>query len=162
MSLKTIKTKKYQLQKNKYITMSMKEALMDWWWVWFIPLGIMLIPAIYPPAFWWCFGISLTAIILYLLFWFIQFTGVTQMEQSKILFERLSYEIDSRQVLIKISSKQGMPLTWDKIQKVKKAKDHFLFIISKGQFIYLPFNIFKTESDIKFLETILKRKNFIQ
>jgi len=30
---------------------------------------------------------------LFVLFWWIQFYGVTQLDQSKMLFERLSYEI---------------------------------------------------------------------
>ena len=86
----------------------------------------------------------------------------TQMEQSKILFEKLSYEINSKHILIMLNAREGMPIAWNQIKKVKKGKDHFLFIISKGQFIHLPYKIFKSDNEIKFVDTILKRKNFLQ
>jgi hypothetical protein len=157
-----VKTKKYQLPTSTYINLAFQNIMREWWWAWLVPVAIMLIPLAYPPAFWWCFGIALTAMILYVVFWLIQFTGITQMEQNKILFDRLAYEIDSRQILIKLNSRQGMPITWDKIQKVRKAKDHFLLIISKGQLIHLPFKIFRSEHEIRFMETLLKRKNLLK
>ncbi len=79
-----------------------------------------------------------------------------------MLFEKLSYEIDSRQVLIKISSKQGMPLKWEQIRRAWKGKDHFALVISKAQFIYLPFKVFNSDNQIKFVETILRRKGYIK
>jgi len=156
-----IKTKKYQLPTNTYIRIGFQSIMIDLWWVWLIPVAIMLVPIFYPPAFGWCLGIAITLIVLYLLFWLIQFSGMTQLEQGKFLFERMSYEIDSRQILLKINNKQGMPLSWDQVKKVKKAKNHYIIVLSKVQFIYLPFKIFRSEHEMKFLETILKRKNYI-
>jgi YcxB-like protein len=97
-----------------------------------------------------------------LLFWLIQFTGVTQLEQSKILFEKLSYEISSQQIMIKLSSKQGMPINWDQIKKAKVGKDKIVLIVNSAQMVYLPFKIFKTDNERKFVETILKRKGLIK
>lgn len=156
-----VKTKKYQLTNQTFLSIALKNVMLEFWYVWIIPVIILMIPVIYPEAFWWCFSVALTLSILYVLFWVIQFTGITQMEQSKFLFERLAYEINSKHIMIKLNAKEGMPLTWDKIKKVKKGKDHFLFIISKGQFIHLPYKIFKSESEVKFVDTILKRKNLI-
>ena len=82
------------------------------------------------------------------------------MDQSKILFERLGYEINSQQVLIKLSSKQGMPIKWDSIKKARVGKSHILLVVNKVQLIHLPFRIFNTENERKFVETILKRKGF--
>jgi hypothetical protein len=84
------------------------------------------------------------------------------LEQNKVLFEKLSYEIDSRQILIKLNAKQGMPLTWDKILKAYKTKDAYLLVLSKAQFIHLPFRIFNSENELKFMDTILRRKEYIK
>ena len=84
------------------------------------------------------------------------------MEQGKILFQKLSYEISSQQILIKLSSKQGMPMKWDQIKRARKAKDAFELFVSKAQVIYLPFKIFNSENEVRFLETVLKRKGYIK
>ena len=82
------------------------------------------------------------------------------MEQSKILFERLGYEINSQQVLIKVSAKQGMPIKWENIKKATVGKNYILLVVNKVQLIHLPFRIFNTENERKFVETILKRKGY--
>lgn len=161
-SVMTIKTKKYQLESKTYINIALKNVMKKFWWAWLIPTAIMLIPFFAPGALWWCFGTALTLSILYVLFWVIQFSAITKLDQYKMLFERLSYEITSRQILIKLNAKQGMPVAWDQIKAVKKGKDHYLLELSMAQFIYLPFSIFKGEHEIKFLESILRRKNLIE
>ncbi|GAA4827315.1 YcxB family protein [Algivirga pacifica] len=156
-----VKTKKYQLDTQTYIRLALANVLKEQWWVWFIPAAILLIPIVWSAALWWCVGIAATASILYLLFWSIQFAGAAQMEQSKILFEKLSYEIDSRQVLIKLNPREGMPLKWDQIQKVKREKDAFVLVVSRGHVMYWPFRIFKSDNDIRFVEAVLRRKGFL-
>jgi len=155
-----VKTKKYKLKTGTYIKEAMVNILIKQWWVGLIVVvvcsGYLIIPNL-----WWFWGTAI-AVILYLLFWIIQFTGVTQLEQSKILFEKLSYEISSQQVLIKLSSKQGMPINWDKIKRAKIGKDKIVLIVSSAQMVYLPFKIFKTDNERKFVETILKRKGLIK
>lgn len=83
------------------------------------------------------------------------------MEQNKVMFDKLAYEIDSRQVMMKINSKQGMPINWSMIKRAEITKDAFVLVMSKAQFIHLPFKIFNTENERKFVETILKRKGYI-
>ena len=112
------------------------------------------------PSWWWI-SMALLAYALYWLFWVIQFAGVTQMEQNKVMFEKLSYEIDSRQVLMKINSKQGMPIKWEMIKDAQMKEDAYILVLSKAQFIHLPFRIFNSQNEIKFVETILKRKGFL-
>ena len=155
-----VKTKKYKLETGTYIKEAMVNVLIKQWWVSLIVLalcsGYLIIPNV-----WWFWGTAI-AVVLYLLFWIIQFTGVTQLEQSKILFEKLSYEISSQQVLIKLSSKQGMPIKWDQIKSAKVNKDRIVLIVNSAQMVYLPFKVFKTENERKFVETILKRKGYIK
>ncbi|MGD9327555.1 MAG: YcxB family protein [Cyclobacteriaceae bacterium] len=155
-----VKTKKYQLGTRKYIKLGMLNILRSQWWVILIALAIAAMTFIIPSNWWWI-G-SLIAFVLYGLFWLIQFAGVPQLEQNKILFERLSYEITSQQILIKLNPKQGMPMKWENIKKAFIGKDFYLLILSKAQFIYLPFRIFNTENERKFMETILRRKNYIK
>lgn len=155
-----VKTKKYQLEKGTYIKMAMKNIVREQWWVFLIAAAIMC-GAFFIFSWWWIIG-ALIALVLYFLFWLVQFAGVTQLEQNKILFERLSYEINSQQVLIKVNPRQGMPLKWEMIKKAAISKDHYLLIVSKAQMIHLPFRIFNTDNERKFLETILKRKGYVK
>lgn len=138
----------------------MRNVLQQQWWVFLIVLAISSMTFVIPSNWWWI-G-SLIAFVLYLLFWVIQFAGVTQLEQSKMLFDRLSYEIDSRQILIKIDSKRGMPMKWDMIKKAWMDKNQFVLVVNKAQMMMFPFNVFKTQNEVKFVETILKRKGLIK
>lgn len=155
-----VKTKKYKLETGTYIKLAMMNILREQWWVFLIALAIMcgyfLISSI-----WWIIG-ALIALILYILFWLVQFAGVTQLEQNKILFEKLSYEITSQQILIKVNPKQGMPINWPNVKKADVKDDAFVLFISKAQLIYLPFRIFNTDNERKFTETILRRKGYIK
>jgi len=155
-----VKTKKYKLETGTYIKLAMLNIVREQWWVFLIAVAIGC-GAFIIWSWWWIIG-SLIALSLYFLFWLIQFAGVTQMEQNKILFERLSYEINSQQVLIKVNPKQGMPLKWDMIKKARIGKNYFLLTVSKAQLVHLPFRIFNTENEKKFMETILKRKGYIK
>lgn len=138
----------------------LRNVLQQQWWVFLIVLAISSMTFIVPSNWWWI-G-ALIAFVLYLLFWVIQFAGVTQLEQSKMLFDRLSYEIDSRQILIKLDSKRGMPMKWDMIKKAWMDKKQFVLVVNKAQMMMFPFKVFKTENEVKFVETILKRKGLIK
>ena len=154
-----VKTRKYQLPKNTYIKQALKNIFAQQWWVLLIALAIVS-GYFWIPNLWWIYG-TLIALVLYWLFWLIQFAGVTQMEQTKLLFEKLSYEITSQQILIKLNTKQGMPIKWDQIKRAKVGKTHFLLVVNKAQLIYLPHKIFNSDYDRKFMESILKRKGYI-
>jgi hypothetical protein len=100
-------------------------------------------------------------LLLYFLFWVIQFYGITYLEQNKLLFERLRYEISNQHIMIQLTSKQGMPISWKQIKRAKQGKDYFLLVISKAHLISLPYKIFNSNHEIKLMETILKRKALI-
>ncbi|MFC2124436.1 YcxB family protein [Bacteroidota bacterium] len=155
-----VKTKKCQLTTKTYIKMAMLNILIQQWWVFLIAivLGCMTIVI---PSNWWWIG-SLIALVLYWLFWLIQFSGVTQLDQNKMLFERLTYEISSKEIMIKLNPRQGMPIKWETVKKAKIGKDYFILIMSKAQFIYLPFKVFRSDNERKFTETILRRKEYIK
>ena len=155
-----VKTKKYKLPTGTYIKLALKNVLLEQWWV--IPIALAIASgAFFIFSWWWIIG-AVLGYGLYVLFWLIQFAGVTQLEQSKILFEKLSYEINSQQILIKVNPRQGMPIKWENVRKAIIGKDYFLLIITKAQLIHLPFRIFNTEHERKFIETILKRKGYLK
>jgi YcxB-like protein len=155
-----IKTKKYQLPTGTYIKMGLVNIIKEQWWVILIALAICL-GFFWIASIWWFIG-AIIAYGLYVLFWAIQFTGVTQMEQNKVIFEKLSYEIDSRQILMKLNLREGMPVQWNMIKRVEMTKDAYVLYMSKAQFIHLPFRIFNSDNERKFMETILKRKELIK
>jgi hypothetical protein len=157
-----VKTKKYQLPKKTYVQLGLITLLKNQWWYFGGPLLIGCIAFLLPEYKWWFISSAVTITFLYLLFWLIQFAGVAQLEQNKMMFEKLSYEIDSRQVLIKLNAKQGSPIQWNMIKEAHQGKEDFLLIISRAQFIHLPFKIFNSDNDLKFVETILRRKEYIK
>ncbi len=136
--------------------MALKNVLKRQWWAGLIALAICLL-YFWIPSIWWIIG-GVLAYGLYVLFWFIQFYGVTQLEQGKMLFERFSYEITSQQLLMKLNAREGMPLKWDQIKRVEVGKDYFLLFVNKAQLIHLPFKIFNTDNERKFVAGILKAK----
>lgn len=143
-----------------YIKIAFANLIKDQWWVVLIYLAICAMYFVL-PSWWWVIGASI-ALTLYILFWLIQFAGISQLEQGKFMFQKLSYEITSQQVLIKLNSKQGMPLKWDNIKRARMAKDFFVLTVNKAQMIHLPFRIFNSQNEVKFLETVLKRKGYIK
>ena len=155
-----IKTRNYRLEKKDYQRMALQNILKQQWWVSLIVLAICLC-FFWIPTFWWFIAAAVGA-GLYLLFWWIQFYGVTQLEQGKTLFERFSYEINSQQILMKINAREGMPMKWDQIKHAKIGKDYFLLFVNKAQLIHLPFKIFNTENERKFLISILRNKGLVK
>ncbi len=151
-----VKTRNYRLEKPLYIKLALSSVLLQQWWTIPIAVGICLL-YFWIPSFWWIFT-GFLAYGLYVLFWLIQFYGVTQLDQGKMLFERFSYEITSQQIVMKINAREGMPLKWDQIKRAKVGKDFYLLYVNKAQLIHLPFKIFNTDNERKFLGSILKTK----
>lgn len=155
-----VKTKKYKLESNTYIKLALRNVLKQQWWVSLIALAICG-GYLWIPNMWWFIGTGI-ALVLYLLFWVIQFAGVTQLEQTKMLFEKLSYEINSQQVLVKLNPKQGMSIKWDQVKRAQVGKNYILLSVNKAQLIHLPFKIFNSDNERKFVESILKRKGLVK
>jgi hypothetical protein len=158
-----VKTKNYKLDKQIYIKLALKNILLQQGWIAAVAALVLCLCYFIPGAstIWWFIG-AFVGLGLYLLFWWIQFYGVTQMEQGKMLFERFSYEITSQQLIMKINPREGMPIKWDQIKKATLGKDYFLLIVNKAQMIHLPFKIFNTENERKFLASVLKNKGLIK
>jgi YcxB-like protein len=98
----------------------------------------------------------------YVGFWYAQFYAATQMDQNKQMFDKFMYEIDSRQILVKINAKEGGVIKWDMIKSVERVKNSFLLVLGKGQFLHFPDKVFTSEHDFKLFESILKRKELLK
>jgi len=153
------KTKKYKLTTNTYMQLGLRNIIREQWWVFLIALAIVS-GTFFVRTIWFVLGASM-GLLLYFLFWLIQFYGITYLEQNKLLFERLRYEISSQQIIIQLTSKQGMPIAWEQVKRATQGKDYFLLVISKTHLIHLPYKIFNSKHEIKLVETILKRKALI-
>jgi hypothetical protein len=156
-----VKTKNYKLEKNIYISLALKTVLLKQGWIALSIAVVICLLYFWVASIWWFIG-AFIGILLYLLFWWIQFYGVTQLEQGKMLFERYHYEINSQQIIMKKNPREGMPIKWDQIKTATIGKDYFLFGINKAHMIYLPFKIFNTDNERKFVTSILRTKGLVK
>ncbi len=160
-----IKTKKYELTPKTYRRVGIRYILRKQWWlpvaifVGVIVLNIIINALGYRN--WWIYMLAPLGAWLWYLFWWIQYTGIPQLPQNQVMFEKYSYEISSQNILMKKTPQEAMMFKWDLIKEAYKSKDAITLVISKGQFLHFPFKIFNSENEIKFLETILMRKNLL-
>lgn len=157
------KTKNYKLEKKIYIKLALRAVLKKQGWIAAAAAFVLCLGYMIPGAdsIWWFIG-AVVGLGLYLLFWWIQFYGVTQLEQGKMLFEKFSYEISSQQIVMKINPREGMPMKWDQIKSAEVGKDYIALFINKAQLIYLPFKIFNTDNERKFVISVLKNKGLVK
>lgn len=160
-----IKTKKYELTPKMYRRVGMQYILRKQWWlpvaifVGIVALNIIINALGYKN--WWIYTLAPLGAWLWYLFWWIQYTGIPQLPQNQVMFEKYSYEISSQNILMKKTPQEAMMFKWDLIKEAHKSKDAITLVISKGQFLHFPFKMFNSENEIKFLETILMRKNLL-
>lgn len=182
-----VKTKKYALDQKTYINIALRQWVKDNWKWAFVPLGLIFLnvvlslTGVYPN--YWIYIVVVLLTILYVLFWAVQITGIAQMEQSKALFQKYIYEIDSRQILMRINAKEGGILKWAQIDSVIKDKNAYILFLdnaeamanvkanwlaktvtkglAKAQFLYLPYSIFNSDNDLRFTEALLRRKGLL-
>ena len=175
-----IVTKKTQFDTNAYTRLAMAEVWRKDWVYALVPFAIGLLPAIVWHSWWWL-ALSAVLTLLFVLLRSAQVTGVTQMEQSKPLFERMSFEMDQKQLLLRVSKEKAMQLTWDMISKVRRDGDAYLLYLKPGAppegtapwrlwlarafdvpvFLHLPQRVFNSDNDRKLFEALLRRKNLL-
>lgn len=155
-----LKTKKYSLLPSTYIKVALWNILRGQWWasLLFFLIGSALF-------YFGRTGWGITVVVLffvYIAFWFLQLYAVTTMKNTKVFFSRFSYVINSKQILMQMTNKQGMPIAWDQVKKAQKKKKVFILFLNKAQFLYLPYRIFNTPQEIRFMTLLLKRKGLIK
>ncbi|HCW07219.1 MAG TPA: hypothetical protein DGG95_07635, partial [Cytophagales bacterium] len=68
----------------------------------------------------------------------------------------------SHQLVLKINPREGMPMKWDQFKRAKVGKDYFVLFVNKAQMVYLPFKIFNTDNERKFVASILRNKGLVK
>lgn len=154
-----IKTKKYSLSPNTYIRMALWQTVKQQWWL--IGLFALIAPLAWVLDANWPLVVSGLLITGYLVLYASQFYVLTTTEQAKLMFEKLYYEISGNGLMVLVSPRQGMPISWDQIAKVTLGKDYVCFFIANYQFFYLPFSIFSGPQEINMLKHLLARKNHL-
>ena len=155
-----IRTRKYKIPKSKYIKITFRNLLRKRWW---IALLVGLISFLFFYTGHSTLGtISVVLFVLFFLFTFFQVYAVTMLDQNKILFDPFSYQISSKNILMQLTTKQGMTIEWEQIKWVKKDKKNFTLFLSPVQFIYLPHRVFRTPQEITFMNILLQRKRLLK
>ena len=175
-----IRTKKTQLTTDLYTKLVMGEVWKKDWPYALIPFALGLLPAIFVHSWWWLL-LAVVLTVLFVLFRSAQVTGVTQMEQSKPLFERMAFEMDQKQLLLRVGPEKAMQLTWDMIGRARRDADAYLLYLKPGTppeglavwrlwlartfdvpvFLHLPYKIFNADNDRRLFEAMLRRKNLL-
>ena len=176
-----IRTKKYQFDPNTYTRIAMTEVWRKEWWRALIPFAVGVLPAIIWPSWWWL-ALGLLLALLFVLVRSSLVTGVTQMEQSKPLFERMSYEADQRYLVLRKNDRdQPMALAWEQIGRVRRDPDAYLLYFKQQEppaelpawrrwvartfdvpvFLHLPLRLFNNDNDRKLFEALLRRKGLL-
>lgn len=155
-----IRTKKCKLTPAAYIKIGLMHTMRRQWWAVAFPLlgGTGLI---YMGYRWWGGGLAAVG-PLYGLLRLVQFYGVTKLEQNQSLFLPIRYQISSQQILVQFTTKGGMTIFWDQIQRVKRERGGYILFLNPIQFIPLYRTAFSSAEDVSFLELILKHKKLLQ
>lgn len=160
-----VKTKKFALEKKHYIKKAFADQIQKVK-IWFLVpaavavLGLVLnFTGVYKN--WWILVVAIIGAILFAGFWYAQFYAATQMEQNKQMFDKFAYEVDSRQILVKINAKEGGVIKWDMIKSAEKDETGYYLHISRGQFLHFRNDVFNSEHDLKLFDSILRRKNLL-
>jgi hypothetical protein len=161
------KTRKYELDLKVYRRICLNNVMKQRWW---IPVAIfggiivlnLLLNLVYRNT--WIYFFAPLGAFMYYGFWWVQFTGAPHLPQMKEWFKKYMYEISSQHIMLKEkeTAQQGMQIKWEMIKSAEKNKEGFVLFISVAQFIYLPFKIFQNDTDMKFTEAILRRKNLLK
>lgn len=175
-----IRTKKYQFDTNTYTRLAMAEVWRREWWYAAVPFAVGLLPALFVHSWWWL-ALAVVLTVLYALLRSAQVTGVTQMEQSKPLFERMSYELDQRHIVLRQTEQKALAMSWESIGRVRRDPDGFRLYLKPGEapaelagwrrwvartfdvpvFLHLPLRLFNSDNDRKLFEALLRRKNLL-
>lgn len=160
-----VKTKKFALDKKHYIRKAFTGQI-DKMKIWFlIPVAVAVLGLVlnFTGVYknWWILITAIVGAILFAAFWYLQFYAATQMDQNKQMFDKFAYEVDSRQIMVKLNAKEGGVIKWDMIQSAEKDKTGFYLHMGRGQFLHFRKEVFNSEHDQKLFESILRRKNLL-
>ncbi len=155
-----VKTKRTQLEKKEYIKLAYENLLKSFWWALLVPVAWCLFYFLAPSIWWLITGAILLMILLggtYLLLW-----AITKNAQFEMLFQKYSYQIDSRMLTLMINAKQGSPIQWSQIQRVEIKNNDFILYMNRATMFVIPEKCFNNPNDYKFTKSIIEKKGLIK
>ena len=155
-----VKTKKVQLQKKEFIKLAFENLVKSSWWVLLIPVAWALFYVIQPNK-WWFISAAIMYVLIFGLTYLLLFS-VTRNEQFDMLFQKVSYHIDSRTLTIMLNAKQGSPIQWNQIQRVEQKGNDFVFFMNRVTMISIPEKAFNNKNDISFTRAMLQKKGLLK
>ena len=152
-----ITTQKIKLtSKELFIILIIRYIKKRWWllaWIWILAI-ILALQEQYDSFDY--FFISMA--IIYPIVLAIQFWRYVISKDNKLLLLERYYEIDNEKINGIIDEDTYSPIKLEHFIKVDKIKETYLLFIAKNQFIYIPINSFKNNSDREWFEKeIIKR-----
>ena len=102
-----IRTRNHRLTKGLYLRLAFSYLVRRQWWVGALLLTPLVPLILYKRYIWGILPASL--VLLYYLFWLVQFYVITRLEGNQLLFESVRYQISSKEILL-LHGKQGMSL----------------------------------------------------
>lgn len=158
-----ILTKKTQMEVKQYIQLGMKKVIRKFWYAFLVPPAIIIPGFIWTGALVWLIVGALLVTILYFLFWYVQFYGLSIAPQGKALFERQLFAItpDFVGMMKSETDPQGMMIPWDKVTQVDRTDKEYVLHLTLAHMVIIPFEVFKSQQDQNFTEAILRRRNLL-
>ena len=151
-----IKTKTNILPTSLFKRECCKNIFREQWWV-----NILILSVLGYGVYIHMKSVWITALvfeILYLLFWFIQITTALYIPQNAILFEKFSFVFSPENITLVLSGNRRSQIEWDQVLFVKFRKDYVVMFVSKIQFLYVPFSIFRSNMEKTMFLNLIKTK----
>lgn len=152
-----ITTHPIKLTSKKLFEISIMTYIKRKWWlfVWIWGLAIILLMNKNKDSF----DIFLILFcILFPLLLIIQFWRYAYSKQNKIFLLERYYEIEPDMITGIMQDGTSQPIKIEHFIKVIKSSKYYLMYIAKAQFIYVPFDSFKTPSDKEWFDNEIINK----
>lgn len=151
-----IRTKASVLPTSLFKRECYKDIFRAQWWV-----NILILSVLGYGVYIHMKSVWITALvfeILYLLFWFIQVTTSLYIPQNAILFEKFSFIFSPENITLVLDGNRRSQIEWNQVLFVKFRKDYVIMFVSKIQFLYVPFSIFRSNMEKTMFLNLIKTK----
>ncbi|MEP3837583.1 MAG: YcxB family protein [Algibacter sp.] len=151
-----IETREFSLSKEKYYKIVLLTRFKKSWWLYLIMLiiAILNLPKFGKDSFstfFILFSFSYPFIIsVYLYFW-------AGLKDHKPIFYKTKLSFNNDYMFFKREGNESKIIP-NSIQKVISNNNYWLIYLSKGQFIYIPKNIFHNINDLETFSKLIKQK----
>ena len=147
-------TKAYSISKKEYTKIILSRRLKKSWWLYVLMfvLGIFYLPKFGDDNFSTFFAIFAFS-YPFLMFTYLYFWANSKDHQP--VFSETNLCFDTEFIYLKRNGNETK-LNPNSIQQVISNPKYWMLYISKGQFIYIPKNIFYSKEDYNKLSTIIK------